>query len=54
MEIAAKTMYSKSKTILAHNPHDCGYKKHCQKIKFFSNLAISIILGGHFENMQIR
>ena len=29
-------------------------KKHCQKIKYFSNMSNSMIFGGHFENMQIR
>ena len=29
-------------------------KKHCQKIKYFSDMSNSMILGGHFENMQIR
>ena len=54
MEIAAKTMYFKGKTILVHNTHDFGYKNFVKKIKYFSNMANSIILGGHFENVQIR
>ena len=29
-------------------------KKHCQKIKYFSNMSNSMIFVGHFENMQIR
>ena len=28
--------------------------KHCQKIKDFSNISVSMIFGGHFENMQVR
>ena len=28
--------------------------KHCQKIKYFSNMSNSMIFGGHFEIMQIR
>ena len=27
--------------------------KHCQKIKYFSNMSNSMIFGGHFEIMQI-
>ena len=29
-------------------------KKHCQKIKYFSNISNSMTFGSHFENMQIR
>ena len=52
MYIATKTMCSKSKTILGHNSNDFGYIKHCQKIKYFSNItnmSNSVIFGGHLE-----
>ena len=29
-------------------------KKHCKKIKYFSNMSNSMIFGGHFVNMQTR
>ena len=45
-------MYTKSKTILGHDANDQGYKQHGQKIKYFINIANSIIFGGHLKIMQ--